>query len=184
MVRKALVALSILLPVSAFADSSTTCTQSPLGTFVNCTTTERPNDTSLSDGINAMSRAIMARAPKPVPPSQAIQAPHPTPPKSYEIYDPAIYRDVCAGDFRGGLDRVGLGLCVGYVAGLARRESRLPAIQRGFCIPDEVDMDQALTIANRFAAARPEMGTMSSDLMLAAAFAAVFPCPKEIPPSK
>lgn len=159
----------------ALADSTTTCTRSPLGTFVNCQTTSDPDYRQTTAGVNALAAAIASRGERKRNEREAARYAA-LMPKDYDIDETtAIFMDVCGGDFRGGRDTLGQGLCLGYVAGIARRESDAGIT----CLPKTATAAQILAVATRDIRNSPESWHYHPSALVSASIGYVFRCPAE-----
>lgn len=125
------------------------------GTYVSPHVRSSPNSTTL-DNYNP--RPPRPSTPYPLvtypsvspatttPPQQFISAPFrpiASKPASYEIESITVFLDVCGGDFRGGTDLLGTGVCTGFVGGISNRD-KLAGSARSFCVPDWINASDTL----------------------------------------
>lgn len=113
--------------------------------------------------------------PKPSPPSQSPV----TDLSRYDIDDSAHkFLNVCGGNFLGGRDYLGYGICTGYIAGYVDA-ARDAGLKTNGCVPDDVTAEDALEIFSAYLRRYPQsmLNTGSTGPFIRAVMSVVFPCP-------
>ena len=169
MIRKAAFIL-VFAAAPALADSTTTCTRSMLGTFVNCTTSDDRRDAAaVSDGMNSLTAAIIARnAAKRAEKKKSVPA------QEVPLADLKTGNGFLAG-CSNMLSGENFGLCYGFLQGFVQREWML-GDSSNICIPETVSLKQMMDVINAWLVAHPQDRHYGMAYLAHAALFTAFPC--------
>lgn len=175
MVRTAALMLA-LVATSAVADSTTTCTRSMLGTFVNCTTSDDRRDTpAVSDGISNLTAAIIAR-------NAAKKAERQS---SVPVQDVPLADLKTGNGFFAGCSNIrsgeNFGLCYGFLQGFVQREWMVGG-SSVICIPETVSLKQMMDVINAWLVAHPQDRHYGMAYLAHASLFTAFPCKAQSTP--